>query len=670
MRAFFLCVALTFSVPAMAQAAVPRGPEVRLTLELGASRDVPFPRVCDFRADIVPGNGRTVRKIDWDWESDGEYGRPTPWDEPAPLTVRWVHDYGERTGPVTARVRVTDSAGGVTVGACRIDLPAGPGNMTPHKRHPCAGIYTQWGWKHWYVDRKGRIPDWLAGVEAFTVWNHVEQDGKFNWGKLDGSEQNTFNWRIKQIMDRGKNVILHINTMHPKWLFKYVGKSKKLGAHRYPHYPMWWDPRYQELMGRFIKEYGRNIAALLRKHPDWRGRFALVRGQVWTNDSENIPKMGRDIVTVCRGWPKTRAMDLLPENFEPPTGGGRVYDAPYSPEHGMSYHCWVRHTYASAFIPLGIPVVFKPYAGGRYGPEGLPWAAMWRRSVSNHKELGFFITSATPDTRDNATFLGHTDLGLARGHHEGHGSYGVNEGVQKTYWTFLSELNTGTDFVGTYGKFAHYLEYRTDYEALPNHAFVNRHVGWKPHPAEAPGAWIALKPRTQFNKHGRKVGNYHALLHEDMTDDGEHLTDVGTVHYTYTGPPELGHPATADEPMMWARKCKAGGALRFRLDPRFRKAHGATFEVRVVYHDDQPGTWQFVYRDRAGREKTVAVAKEGNGKWRKAQLSIPDAGFAAGMTNNTDFALRADSRNPSAFHLVEILPAESDAPLRPARRRN
>jgi hypothetical protein len=204
----------------------------------------------------------------------------------------------------------------------------------------------------------------------------------------------------------------------------------------------------------------------------------------------------------------------------------------------------------------------------------------------------------------------------------------------------------------------HYLEYRAAYEDAPPHVFVNRHVGWKPRPAQAPGAWIALKQKTHFNKGMAKVGNYHAFIEEDMTDNGEHVTDVGTVRYAYTGPPELGHPATADEPMMWARTCKAGGELRFRLDPRFRKAHGAGFEARVVYHDDKPGTWAFVYRNRAGAENRLSVTRNGNGEWCRTRLRIADAGFRADMANNTDFALRTDSRTATTFHLVEILPVD------------
>ncbi|MBN1674927.1 MAG: hypothetical protein JXR37_28050 [Kiritimatiellae bacterium] len=640
-----------------ARGAAPAGPAVKLVLERGASLELPFPRTCDFRADIVPAKGRTIRKIEWDWAGNSEYGRPTPWDEPEPLTVRWAHDFDEETGPVTVRIRVTDSEGGVGLGECRFTLPAGPGNLTPHTRHPCAGIYTQWDWTTWFKERKGQIPDWVAGAEAYTVWNKIEKDGRFAWGKADGSDPLSFNGHIYQIMDRGKHVILHINTMHPAWLFKYVGKSKKPGPHRYPHYPMWWDPRYQQLMGRFIGEYADNIRSLIARHPEWRGRFALVRGQVWTVDSENIPSMGRDLVTVCRQWPE-KAMDLTPANFEPPSGGGRVYNAPYSPEHGMPYHCWVRHTYASAFLPLGIPVVFKPHVGGRFGGDNRRMSVVWRRSVANGRELGFFITSATPDTRNNSDFLGYTDLGLARGHHEGHGDSNVNGSAQKTYWTFLSELNTGTDFLGTYGRFIHYLEYQAEYEPAPNHAFANRHVGWKPHPAQAPGAWIALKPKTHFNKGWEKVGNYQAFLEEDTTDAGSHVENVGTVRYTYTGPSDLGHPPTADEPMRWARQCRAGGELRFRLDPRLRKAHGTAFEVRVVYYDDKPGQWTLAYRDCTGAEKTVPVAKKGTGKWCKAILAIADAGFRAGMTNDTDFALRADAGGQTTFHLVELLPTK------------
>ncbi|MBN1674931.1 MAG: hypothetical protein JXR37_28070 [Kiritimatiellae bacterium] len=643
-----------------AAGAEPRPPEVNITLLRGASLNLPFPRVCEFEAIVRPKAGAAVRLLEWDWEGNGEYGRPTPWDQPERLRVVWAHDYGEKTGPVRVRLRARDSAGSSGVGELVVNLPAGEGTRRAQPRSPLAGIYTQWsGGKPVY--RGGSPPKWLAGWEAFTIWQRVEKaPGTFDFGAIDGSDPKSFNGQVRQIIDCGKHVVFHINAAYPDWLFDFVGRSTKPNAYNY-HYPMFWDPRYQAYRDRFLHAYAENLRRLAAAHPGWRKHFVLVRGQSLTHDSENIPSMGRDLVTINRKESRRHAgkeLDLVPAGFEPPRAGGRVYDAPYRPEHGMPYCLGVHDAYAAAFGPLGILTVYKPDVGGRYGEEKERDSETGRRSIANRPGLGFWVTCARPDSNGYKSFYGFTDTGLVRGYFETYNKSPSND-VQFTHWIFLGELNTGVDFLGCYAVSVHHAEYQAEYEDTPNHVFYNRHVGWKPHPDRAPGAWIALKPPTPLDKQRRRERcghHYGAFIEEDLTDDGEDVLDVGMVRYTYTGPADLGHPPVLENPMRYARTCKAGGELRFRLDPRFRQKHGGRFTVSVVYHDDKPGKWAFVYDALAGGETTVPVTKKGTGKWCKAKLSRSDAGFGGGMANQADFALRSETE--TTFHLIELTPAK------------
>lgn len=630
-------------------------PTVNLSVENGGSTSQPYPRVYDFRADISPTSGAKITKVEFDWTGAGVnpwHGRSL-WKHAGPIVVRLPHEFPFDTPAATVRVRAWDDGGRVGSGELNLTLPTAPGDPTPAARDARSGIYVTYGWPEVYAKRGNKLPNWVTGADigAYLEWSAIETaSGSFDFGPVNGSDPYTYNGRLNQIAKSGKNVILHHRAYFPSWLFSKVGKSNKKNPEG-NHYPQFWDPRYLPYVERFADEQAANLEAILAANPGWVDRFVLTRGQWLAIDSELLPSGAQPVVAFAGS---SSSMALTAANFTAPTSG--AYNVDFSPELAAIYAANVRAAYRDAFDAHGIPVVFKPHAGGWYnGSDSVRSDEEFRRSIANRGE-GLFVTSSRAETSHDHWFLDYTDRGHAEGFHEYEGNNNSipSDTAQWQYWTLLSQLNCGSEFVGTQGDFAWLLEYVPSHDNEPIHDFVNRHVGWKPHPATAPSAWIALKPLTRPPNENFETGNYGALLVE-KPDDGIDVTNVGSVKYTYTGPTNLGHPATLNEPMQYARKCPAGKRLHFDVDDAFRAAHGNGFDLEIVYHDTYQGVFFIRCNNLRGQLKYFFVPMTGDGKWHRAVVPMNSVQLSNDLGAGIDFAIEADAQD-TTFHRLVLTP--------------
>lgn len=642
--------------PPVIHVAPASAPTVTLQLARGGSTTLPFPRLLDFRADATPASGAKLTKVEFDWEGDGVYGfdARTPWSDALPITVRLPHKYPFDTTAATARVKVTDDAGRSAVAELLVALPVGAGQPVVPARDSRAGIYLTYGWPEIYNNRGNQLPGWIAGMDvgAYYEWSVIESaDNSFNFGPLNGSNTSTYNGRVNQILNSGKNVILHHRRPFPAWLFSKVGKSKKKNVDG-DDYPQFWDPRYQSYLRRFVQAQAANLQALVAFNPAWQGRFVLERGQWFAIDSERLPTGQFPVVA----YPGTSAaMNLTAANFTPPASG--AYPVDFTPELATVYAATVRSIYEDAFAPLGLPSVFKPSTAGGWwnGFDSVRADDEFRRAVSNAGQ-GFFITNAKAETAEDHFYVGFTDQGFARGFHEADNASSLPlSTVQWQYWTLLAELNCGSEYVGTYGDHAWLLEYQSGYESEPIHGFINRHVGWKAHPAQAPSAWIALKQLTApAGITTYQTGTYGAFLTE-VPDDGSDVTSIGSVAYTYTGPGNLGHPTTLNEPMRYARSCPPGGSLDFDVDDAFRAGHADGWDLEIVFHDNYQGVFFVKCKRPFGADKYFVVPMSGDGKWHRAVVPMKSVRLKDDIAPGVDFSLIADTQ-ATLFHRLVLTP--------------
>jgi hypothetical protein len=149
--------------------------------------------------------------------------------------------------------------------------------------------------------------------------------------------------------------------------------------------------------------------------------------------------------------------------------------------------------------------------------------------------------------------------------------------------------------------------------------------------------------------------DYGALLTE-VADDGFDATDVGSIKYTYTGPTNLGHPTTLNEPMMWARTCPAGGELHFDVDDAFRGAHPLNrYDLEVVFHDSYQGIFKVACKNQRDQVKYFVVPMSGDGKWHRAVISMVGVELQDDLGPGIDFALQADAQ-ATTFHRLVLTP--------------
>lgn len=502
-------------------------------------------------------------------------------------------------------------------------------DMPLQRRHPYAGIYSVWDGEV-RSENLGNYP-YLKGVHLYAKWSDLKptENGSYQWDVLDQ--------RVQQKTGNQKNVMLflQVNAHWPDWVFDYVAKGEF--SKRDQRIPQFWDPTYIKLYKQFIYDLAQYIG-----RASYKDRVVLVRAQFNAFTPESLRPDGH----------------LSYQDYSP-TPSGHRYAIDYTDAIGDDYARQITRAYVEAFKPLGIYVVQKSFSNSGHDQS----------IAAEYVEMGsgLFATNngPNPDSRQ-AIYEFSTSL-VARSFSEpgtlGHcASQPAEDALRFIYWSGLSALHQGVEFISFYGCDVLDTKYGDIFK------FVNKYAGWYREPGNSPGAWIAfrdIKNSTERDWMSYLEGNYEYLVEQIDPDTSTGLfaypgagnldkstwKDINELNPLSKPVTDLG-PKTQKEGV-WARKTN-GQPLYLDLNNTFASSLSGEITFRISYFDKGNGKFKLVIKDRAGTQQTYSFTKKNTGLWQEATLTLDSYQFANNLSRGADILLDNGGDDDDIFHMVEI----------------
>jgi hypothetical protein len=170
------------------------------------------------------------------------------------------------------------------------------------------------------------------------------------------------------------------------------------------------------------------------------------------------------------------------------------------------------------------------------------------------------------------------------------------------------------------------------------------------HYDDAPDAWADLRQWTDKND-GQTLNNWERWLYQrDQPGDGMTVpTDPTTSPWVLQGPPY-------DEAR---RTDHAGGSdyMYFAVDNKFLYGGRDRVQLKVTYLDNNKAAWRVEYdaADGDAYKPTMMVRNVGDGQWKTATFTIPDAAFQNRQQGGMDFRIYDGGRRDLTVRFVRIV---------------
>ncbi len=170
------------------------------------------------------------------------------------------------------------------------------------------------------------------------------------------------------------------------------------------------------------------------------------------------------------------------------------------------------------------------------------------------------------------------------------------------------------------------------------------------HYDDAPDAWADLRQWTDKND-GQTLNNWERWLYQrDQPGDGMTVpADPTTSPWALQGPPY-------DE----ARRTNhAGGSdyMYFAVDNKFLYGGRDRVQLKVTYLDNNKAAWRVEYdaADGDAYKPTMLVRNVGDGQWKTATFTIPDAAFQKRQQSGMDFRIYDGGRQDLTVRFVRVV---------------
>jgi len=542
-------------------------------------------------------------------------------------------------------------------------------------RPPYVGMWGIWGGEN--QSTEGR--PWLKGTMVARRWEQIEPEpNKFDFSKLDDGLQKAVSNGYPYLMFK-----IYTGMRTPKWVYDHGVPlvTTDSPAPRRRNYPFYLDPEFKAYFKRMIR---RTAAHVKRYPPEIRNRIISVQCPIGKSSDGNFYH-------------------------------GKPVDPRYniSRKQAIAYQKELFTVYCDAYKDTDPPIV--PLLNPGYVHEWLKanYPRTWRKYsfaghfYQHHKVRGRYFKPLIRDAtqyQDGWAMLARDECSNQRR------GYWREAPAWNVYWTLTHALHWGLDFVNmmAYRYAKPSPQYIAAFERFNAYAGVH-------HPAESPGAWIALRdgldsadtnrfpeelygkredpthPRGKWHQGTGKeryvnIANAFAAYgarqgdNEHMpvgTCDSQHLGKMNDVaweclrgnfrmylrqhdpHGTSQGWWRVG---SSNQPYgRFARgfnHAKGWDTMWFDLDDGFftaRPAAGHTINVRVVYFDQGTGKWQLRYDAVDDPGKTACtVTKTDSGLWKEKTLTLRDAYLGNRCPNRTDFMLVSADDKDDIFHMLEI----------------
>lgn len=539
------------------------------------------------------------------------------------------------------------------------------------------GVWGIWGGEK--VSTEGR--PWFKGVVVTTNWESVEPErGRFDWSKFDQD--------VMSVTDKGLNVMLLVyhGCKCPEWIYSEAGVPKVLTDEPNESqriHPYYLDPAFRPLLVNLIQKTAEHVQAY---PPEVRDKIIGVQ---------------------C---PTGKSGD-------PQAYNGTPLDKRFAINlHGPEWVEWslsMFPVYIEAWRPFPDPF-FLLFKGPN--PETNDWLMTnaprsWRKphavaqgnTMNNEMDYSMELYPWTHGVKDGVLIRTRGELDNTGG---GAKNWFNAAPVWNVYWTGLWTLTWGLDI---WNQLTGVLE---DERHAPALAFFSQYAGYK-HPADAPGAWIALRdaldvkdlerfPESEYGEYGGKspyeicsnleryqkiaeaFAPFGAVLEDLERFDAnglkargmKGLNDVNCnvwpgnyqMFMSQIDPQETsqGYWRVGTKNERFGRFARgflhAAGkdAMRFQLAEGFfadEPADGPRrVTLRVVYFDGGKGEWALRYDAMGDANKTaLTIRKTDSGQWKEAAVEIEDGRFARGGDGAADIALVNTDAEDDVFHMIELV---------------
>lgn len=481
---------------------------------------------------------------------------------------------------------------------------AAPARATTRLPDAARGIYAVWFKKQ---PQLLELP-FVRGGQIALQWGELEpRAGQYDFSALDA--------QLARYAARGQQTTVQVNGgRRPAYLYRQIAVyperlsiqiADRQGTLQY------WDPRYIEAYTNFLLAYGKHLSA--SPH-----RAAILGVRL------NFNALGTEHMGI------KPAQNIL-EKWRVPQGGRR-HEVVWSPMLDVAYRRAIVETFKTAFAPDVRIFVRNNILGDA------EMAAYLTPEFQSGRLALFHTSSETePRRRDDQyrAFIRFCRSGQTTAYAE---SWADAEGVhgakkddhmqsppQWNYWRLLADMHCGVSFIAVYGND---LARAGEPEFGAAFDFASRYAGTHASPAQAPGAWVALREGNALK------GDYTFLMRR--------LDDKESIALENVGPREQRFGA-------WARAIEGGQSLRFQLDSQFAASlRGRACRLRVVYFDR--GTASFSVQNGAATARTIQCRN--SGRWQEEIIDVPQATFG-GAAQTPDITLSATGGRV-VFHMIEV----------------
>lgn len=505
-------------------------------------------------------------------------------------------------------------------------LPTLPPSSPLASRHPYAGVYSVWDGEV----RNVNLADYpyLKGIHLYAKWSELQPTGPL--GEIDCGLLIT-KFEQKTNGNQQTRAFLQVNAHWPDWIFDYVAISQ--WEKREQRIPQFWNPAYIGFYKSFIAKLGDCVSTL-----PFKDRIVLVRAQFNAYTPESLAPDGH--------------FSYL--DYDPPPGA-TPYATNFTYAIGDDYARQITQAYIDTFAP--IYVVQKPFSNtGHDQTIAAEYMAMG---------AGLFMTNNGPSPDGRQVMRAFTQSRQIRAFSEpgtlGHcANQPADDALRFTYWSALSALHQGVEFISFYGCDVLDSRYKSIFE------FVDRYAGWYREPINSPGAWIAFRDVQNPAKAWADwlPGNYEYLIHQIEPE-----TTTGLFAYagagnltksTWTDINELNplsKPVTGLGPKtqpygVWARKTNA--PIYLDIDDTLAGSLSSEVKIRVVWLDSNTGRIGVVYRDLDGNLQTYTIVKGDTGRWQEVTARLA-ARFDNGLSKGADLIINDGGDGADTLHMVEVM---------------
>lgn len=485
------------------------------------------------------------------------------------------------------------------------------------------GIYYIWGNNRDVFD----MTDYVKAGQVVIEWDELQASrGNFNWVDVDD--------RITNYTNRGMPVVIQINSSNkPNWIYGVSsGVLHKCGTYNTSRFS--WDiPHYwgsgKALFMTLMEELLDGIADHM-SHAPYKNKILGIRAApnlIGTEQYDIHPN------------PSFGTVNMTHPSCD--------YESSWTIATSKKVYEDVIKLYNPIFLPAGIkPILRSVLFASINTSESL------RTELLGMDKAYVFGTNGTPDASLAAVdkfFHDYCVSGVTRGFYEALRENTIyDHPLSWAYWRQLLELGRGISYVATYaadlqgalpGK-----PYQSEYRAAFD--FTNKYAGTQHLPAQAPGAFIAFRPKYHS---GDQYSNYDSLI-TLRNADGSLGGDNSTVGIGSDDGANIIGPTNQRFGRFARRTDVSSGKNTFylRLSSAFVSSLSGSVNVAVTYLNTGTSSWQLKW---TGGLRTFT--KNNGGRWTTQTVSVPVSGLKGDLSAGSHLHLVAVGGD-TTFHMVEV----------------